>query len=79
MFRNQEMFAVSNDQTNRKNNFQKIKDQVESIKMILRCGIWFLFLSEILNSILRNIWLNTMHKGVGYMNQIILIEAICHC
>ncbi|KAL4003852.1 Zinc finger C3HC4 type (RING finger) family protein [Acanthocheilonema viteae] len=33
------MFASSENQNERKNNFQKIKDQLESIKMILRCGI----------------------------------------
>lgn len=37
------MFALSESQTERKNSFQKIKDQVESIKMILRCGIWLPF------------------------------------
>ncbi|CAG9537554.1 unnamed protein product [Cercopithifilaria johnstoni] len=33
------MFALSENRSEHKNNFQKIKNQVESIKMILRCGI----------------------------------------
>ncbi|VDN91542.1 unnamed protein product [Brugia pahangi] len=33
------MLALSGSQTKCKNGFQKIKEQVESIKMILRCGI----------------------------------------
>uniref|UniRef100_A0A0R3RVH7 RING-type E3 ubiquitin transferase BRCA1 n=1 Tax=Elaeophora elaphi TaxID=1147741 RepID=A0A0R3RVH7_9BILA len=33
------MFDLSENQNERKSNFEKIKDQVESIKMILRCGI----------------------------------------
>ncbi|KAM3722824.1 Breast cancer type 1 susceptibility protein [Dirofilaria immitis] len=33
------MFALSGNQIEREDDFQKIKDQVESIKMILRCGI----------------------------------------
>uniref|UniRef100_A0A1I8EXM0 RING-type E3 ubiquitin transferase BRCA1 n=1 Tax=Wuchereria bancrofti TaxID=6293 RepID=A0A1I8EXM0_WUCBA len=33
------MFALSENHTKCKNDFQRIKEQVESIKMILRCGI----------------------------------------
>lgn len=37
------MIALSENENEHKNNFEKIKNQVESIKMILRCGIWLFF------------------------------------
>lgn len=75
------MIALSENENEHKNNFEKIKNQVESIKMILRCGIWLFFcnfefhFTDQFSYASNDVWSrNELDCKLGYF-----IETVCYC